>query len=410
MKKFNFAKLSILKILIIGVIGVLTFSCMSDYEMPPPTYAEFVALHDLSSSSLFSSSSVEVSSSSSLLQSSSSVLPSSSSSSSELQPSSNSKIDLTGCVVLATQDTSGKLPFPEQEMMFGKGAAGGGAVGYGVGGSPAPGLSNFNTKGIFSADGKVNTFGTVGEIIPANRTGELILTVYPSANDQNWEEVVNRKFFGLPPSANSDNGLYGIANPASPNQVDGEVTGGFPFVKNGFTDSHNEGNVNGSMQISPTRCVSSINDDGADVNCLNFNFVTMQPFQITVTVYDKSGNSVTQYKETLTEQEFRYVTQGSNYIPSVAQPSASAECVAPTAFNYGGSNVITTNGRINIGVNIYPFLPNGEKFNNGTYTVKIEKVDLPFQGCYNNEGFSSMGVYLEANNCYYADVKYAVTQ
>jgi len=96
MKKF---KSSILKILIIGGIGIQTFSCMSDIDMPPKTYADFAELHGLSSSSIeasssssmeieASSSSVELSSSSSDEVSSSSVGVSSSSIEVEVSSSS----------------------------------------------------------------------------------------------------------------------------------------------------------------------------------------------------------------------------------------------------------------------------------------------------------------------------------
>ena len=123
MKKFNFAKLSILKILIIGVIGVLTFSCMSDYEMPPPTYAEFVALHGSSSSLLLpsSSSSVEMSISSSSVDavssssmeievSSSSVEPMSSSSSVDVSSSSSSVEVVSSSSVEANVSSSSVEP------------------------------------------------------------------------------------------------------------------------------------------------------------------------------------------------------------------------------------------------------------------------------------------------------------
>ncbi|MCL2282719.1 MAG: fibro-slime domain-containing protein, partial [Fibromonadales bacterium] len=132
-------------------------------------------------------------------------------------------------------DDPWKPPFPDPDQVFGQGAAGGGAVGFGVGGGPVPGLSNFSPKGGFSSEGKVNSFGTVGNIIPANRTGELVITAYPSGNDPTeMKNIVDGNFFGLPPSANQNNGLYGVADPSKPNKVDGEVTGGYAFVKNGF--------------------------------------------------------------------------------------------------------------------------------------------------------------------------------
>jgi len=211
----------------------------------------------------------------------------------------------------------------------------------------------------------------------------------------------------LPPSANTENGLYGIANPARQTEVDGEVTGGFPFVKNGFSKSHGEGSANGSMQVSPTRCVSTINGKKAKINCLNFNFVAVQPFSVAITVYDQLGNFVTQYRETVNEQEFRYITQGPNYVSGseVPKPTASKDCVAPTSNNYGDANVMTTNGRVNVGVNIYPFSQKtGRKFGNGVYIVKVDRVDLPFEGCYNNNGIAGMGKYPFVR--YHSDMKF----
>ena len=286
-----------------------------------------------------------------------------------------------------------KPPFPNEEL-FGGGSSGSGVIGYTPSG-PALGLLSFTPAGA-SSGGKVNSFGNVGNIIPANRTGELIITAYPSVgtanNPSDWQEVVKGKYFGLPPSANPENGLYGIANPSKINEVDGApggTTGGYPFVKNGFSGSpHNEGSANGSMQISPTRCVAVIDGIEAKINCLNFNFMAVSPFQISVIVYDQVGNFVTQYREIITEQEFRYITQGPNYIPEVAaeKPNASDSCKVPTPNNYGERDVMTSNGRVNIGVNIYPFSQNGRKFGNGVYILKVDLVELPFRGCINNAG------------------------
>ncbi|MCL2259954.1 MAG: fibro-slime domain-containing protein [Fibromonadales bacterium] len=282
-----------------------------------------------------------------------------------------------------------KPPFPSE--LFGDGKNGNGAVGY-ITNVNAVSLK-FNPKGVKSPEGTVNSFGTVGNIIPANRAGELILTAYPSAGapgrTSDWKEVVEGKFFGLPPSANSYNGLYGIADPSIQNSVNGAgITGGYPFVKNGFSGSPtNEGSVNGTMQLAPTRCVSLIKGQEAKINCLNFNFPVHQPFQLSVIVYDQLGNFVTQYREVVTEKEFRYITQGPNYIPEVAEDLKNLpkdeNCKMPTANNYGDSNVVTSNGQVNVGVNIYPFSQNGRKFGNGVYILKIDLVEIPYEGCYN---------------------------
>jgi len=301
-----------------------------------------------------------------------------------------------------------KPPFPNEEL-FGGGASGSGTVGYI---SDKPILVSFTPVGK-DAGGQVNSFGTIGNIIPTNRTGELIITAYPTASMQgkpsDWQDVVKGEYFGLPPSVNTDNYLYGKADPSKQNEVEGQTTGGYPFVKNGFSKSHNEGSANGSMQVSPTRCVSTINGVEAKINCLNFNFTAVQPFQLSVIVYDQVGNFVTQYREVVTEQEFRYITQGPNYIPEIYNEmrdwvKGSDSCKVPTSNNYGDRNVMTSNGRVNVGVNIYPFSQNGRKFGNGVYIVKVDRVDLPFGGCYNNAGMADFGEYPFIR--YHTDMKF----
>jgi len=295
-----------------------------------------------------------------------------------------------------------KPPFPGPEVVFGAGSRGDGVMSTMLGGGGlAPGFSGVNPKS--PGSDKVHTFGNVGDALPSNRTGELILTAFPSASDPSWQEIAKGKFFGLPPSANGENQWYGIADPSKPNEVDGQTTGGYPFVKNGLSDQ-GEGSANGSMQLAPTRCVATINGEKAKVNCLNFNMVALQPFQLAVTVYDQLGNFVTQYRETISEQEFRYVTQGPNYIQGVERPTASIDCVAPTPDNYGDSNVLTTNGRVNVSVNIYPFSQTGRKFGNGVYLLKIDRVDLPFKGCYSDGLNSGMGIYPFIR--YHSDAKF----
>jgi len=234
----------------------------------------------------------------------------------------------------------------------------------------------------------VHGFGTVGKPIPPQRTGELILTVYPSTKDPGyaeWLKDLNNpesdvyKYFGLPPMADGDN-WWGLANPKEEAEYDGNKIGGYRFVKNGFP---NESNVKGNIKISPTRCTTKPGTDGKPrINCLNFSLKAQQPFQLAVTVYDQLGNFVTQYRETLNEQEFRNVVQAPNYIDDyklVNKSGASTGCEVPTKDNYGAPTTLTTNGQINVGVNIYPFSSDGRRFGNGVYIVKIDRVDLPFK-------------------------------
>jgi len=274
----------------------------------------------------------------------------------------------------------------------------------------------------------IHGFGKTGTPIPPSRAGELVLTAYPNASGtviikegpyagkytyEEWlknEEL--QKLFGLPPKV-SENGPYGITDPKT--QAD---YGGYAFVKNGFP---NESSVGGTGQRAPTRCIvsDSLSKDGKPrINCLNFSLLASQPFQISVILYDQLGNFVTQYRETITEQEFRSVVQGPNYPNSSVNPNGSAEksdvdklsknantdCQAPTSTNFGKPNVLTTNGLVKVNVNIYPFSKDGRRFGNGVYIAKIDRVDLPYGGCMNNEG---MPVYITADYMrYHADQKF----
>jgi len=227
-----------------------------------------------------------------------------------------------------------------------------------------------------------------GKPIPPNKAGELILTAYPNSsgyvNGMPYSEWIEnnslQKLFGLPPMDPSENGPFGIADPAVQTKE-----GGYAFVKNGFSG---ESSVNGKIKAAPTRCTSDKSETKPRINCLNFSLLAKQPFQIAVTVYDQHGNFITQYRETVNEKEFRNIVQGPNYVEgSGAQHiTHSEDCVAPTSANYGAPNVSTINGLVKVNVNIYPFNAEGRSFSNGVYILKIAKVDLPYEGCINSNG------------------------
>jgi len=41
---------------------------------------------------------------------------------------------------------------------------------------------------------------------------------------------------------------------------------------------------------------------------------------------------------------------------------------------------------VKVNVNIYPFSKDGRRFGNGVYIAKIDRVDIPYEGCVNNNG------------------------
>jgi len=249
-----------------------------------------------------------------------------------------------------------------------------------------------------SANTIVRGFGKVGTPIPTQRAGELVLTAFPSPGGKvntingqmsysEWKEDKElQKLFGLPPEQ-SDKGPYGVADPKKQ-----ATDGGYAFVKNGFPK---ESSVGGNGQIAPTRCIADrTKPDEPRINCLNFSLLAKQPFQLSVILYDQLGNFVTQYREVVTEKEFRSVVQGPNYadgekaVVADLKKNASNDCQAPATdgSNFGKPNVLTTNGLVKVNVNIYPFSRDGRRFGNGVYIAKIDRVDLPYDGCMNNEG------------------------
>jgi hypothetical protein len=255
------------------------------------------------------------------------------------------------------------------------------------------GMVNISNVTGAANNNNVHGFGEIGKPIPAQRAGELVLTAYPSNKDQGkykaWQDSPDYKYFGLPPqnaekTRGADPGWWGEVDPTTE-----AIGGGYAFVKNGFP---NESSVKGNIKLAPTRCTAKIDrgdpNDKPRINCLNFNMIAKQPFQLVVTVYDQMGNFVTQYRETVTEQEFRNVVQGANYnySPYGDNTSPGAGCEVPTASNYGKPSTLTVNGYVNVNVNIYPFSANGRRFGNGVYIAKIDRVDLPYRGCASSNG------------------------
>lgn len=243
--------------------------------------------------------------------------------------------------------------------------------------------------GSFSG-GSVSGFGSQGEVIPANRAGELLLTVFPNAGSDeygyfNYNYNQGNIIFGLPPKQDGAN-PWGIADP-----TDTESTnGGYMFVKNGFA---NESSV-GAVKAAPTRCTRKSDDpDDPQINCLSFQTLIRQPFQVSVSVYDEDCELVSQYNEEVAEDEFRRVVQapgfyddyGTSVNPTV---NGSDRCYQPDpnkpsteVGGFGNLNTLTTNGVVKSGINIYPFSNKGEPFESGVYTALIEWKEVAYIGC-----------------------------
>jgi hypothetical protein len=282
------------------------------------------------------------------------------------------------------------------------------------GGGQFPNISKiFNPKtgqmeDIPAKNERIHGFGSKGIAIPPQRAGELLLTAYPFAGgDVNgipyaqWDtSTTMQKLFGLPPEPNGNN-FFGIADPTVQNSE-----GGYVFVKNGFPG---ESSVGGRIQVAPTRCISDRTDlNNPRINCLNFSLPAKQPFRIAVTVYDQLGNFVTQYREEVNEQEFRSVVQGPSYITGsgIDKMDVIDKCKKPGSggSDYGKPTTMTINGLVKVNVNIYPFSADGRRFGNGVYILKVDRVDLPYEGC---AASGANAIWIEEPFVrYHADVKF----
>ena len=109
------------------------------------------------------------------------------------------------------------------------------------------------------------------------------------------------------------------------------VNSEFISVENGFPG---ESSVAG-IQVAPARCIQDGDPERPSINCLNFIMIASQPFSITLSVYDQLGRVVTQYSETVSEQEFRSVVQGPTFMPysGANMINASADCRMPVGPN-----------------------------------------------------------------------------
>lgn len=217
--------------------------------------------------------------------------------------------------------------------------------------------------------------------LDASKTGELILTAYPSSVSDPSSYGAK---FGLPPLASDVTGTFGIVDPTAV-----RADGGVSFVKSGFIG---ESNTDGSLRVSPTRCTS---DAKGDVNCLNFSLVANQPFKLNVTVFDHLGHFITQYKTSISASEFRYVTQASSFVNAAEQSPVIAPGICMevgslrdngTTVKYGDADALVNNGYVKVNVNLYPFSQTGRRIGNGVYILKIDRIDEAFDGCVNYGG------------------------
>lgn len=193
------------------------------------------------------------------------------------------------------------------------------------------------------------------ESIPPSLAGEIILSPLP------YEEILGTwdneiaTYGSFPSSTNGSVGAVVSGNGVPMTTMSSDVTkasdGGVQFIKSGFVSSAGDPNQLATSGTSSSLCT----EDGSASNCLTgIMFETEQGFKINVMVYDAIGNFVTQYKESVTNEEMWAV-----------------QLQAP-----GSEFDISGNGKVIASVGVYPNDRLGRKIGNGAYILVVDVLKL----------------------------------
>jgi fibro-slime domain-containing protein len=205
-----------------------------------------------------------------------------------------------------------------------------------------------NVKELFENGGTAGNgvsypaLGAKGEVLPKNKTGELLLTLYPS--DGLMLDSALKDGFGMPPLANTNHAIVS-------------------------RDGSSQYAVGPTPEMSVAHCVSQPGrpDKYWDNSCLGLGFTVTGPFKVNVQVYDHLGHFVSTYQAGVDAETMRLVQKNN------LQAGANA-CEA----KYGPP---VKSGKVFANVNIYPFSQTGRKLGSGVYILKIDMITEPSAYC-----------------------------
>ncbi|NLB62940.1 MAG: fibro-slime domain-containing protein [Fibrobacter sp.] len=210
-----------------------------------------------------------------------------------------------------------------------------------------------------------NPLGSAGQILPKDRTGEVLLTLYPedpsNLTPEQMEEL-NRNGFGLPQQ------MIGEPTP-------GYVVGSQKALENGQVINQkmigaHKGDSPQSMSVA--HCETRKNERGEfDNNCLAVVLDVDGPFQANVSLYDHFGNFVSRYQAEVGEEEIRQLQESQT-----VSPAGSA---APLSCPDGRPAVKT--GMMRAGINIYPLSQFGRRIATGVYILKVDVIQKDYTYC-----------------------------
>lgn len=194
-----------------------------------------------------------------------------------------------------------------------------------------------------------------------DQTGEIIISPLPSdyVNDpEGWLKN------NLGPWTSTS---VGVGSGSVSGSTASDANGRFTFLQSSTTDATN---ASGGV----TRCYN----DGKDESCTSLAFVTDEPFQINVRVFDNLGHFVSQYTESMSEAALKQVVAANS--TTVAYGCSKTENNVPIYYD------AVTSGRVLATVKMYPISQNGRKMSTGPYIYQVSLIEYPFEHCVNLGG------------------------
>ena len=195
--------------------------------------------------------------------------------------------------------------------------------------------------------------------LPNDQTGEIVISPLPSdyANDpEEWLKNNLGPWTSTPVGTGS-----GFVSGSTASDANGRFT----FLQSSTTDASNS---SGGV----TRCYN----DGKEESCTSIAFVTDEPFQINVRVFDNLGHFVSQYTESMSEAALKQIVATNS--------TGVQERCYNMATGFEGNGV--TSGSVIATVKMYPVSQNGRKISTGPYIYQVSLIEYPFEHCVNLGG------------------------
>jgi fibro-slime domain-containing protein len=195
--------------------------------------------------------------------------------------------------------------------------------------------------------------------LPNDQTGEILISPLPSDYVSDPDHWLDENL------ADWTSTSVGAGSGSVSGSTSSDANGRFTFLQSSTTDATN---ASGGV----TRCYN----DGKEESCTSIAFVTDEPFQINVRVFDNLGHFVSQYTESMSEAALKQIVATNS-------TGVQEQCYN-TATNFTGNGV--TSGSVIATVKMYPVSQNGRKISTGPYIYQVSLIEYPFEHCVNLGG------------------------